>query len=171
MQLFLKILSGKANSVDPDQWRSSLISLIRVYTVCICHFVRHFGVQNFRIFTVPTVSSPLDLFHSSLCEKMLEATKVWHIIFVLSTFRHILLGSNMRKTNFQTFMPSEELDQLPHVHSWSVFAILVREFSIIDCRHLKTEQIPWVCKLIWVSAGSTCMEAQFLTLWLILMIK
>ena len=33
-----QILSGVANSVDPDQtapW---------VYTVCICHFVRKFGV-------------------------------------------------------------------------------------------------------------------------------
>ena len=39
MQLFLKILNGIANSVDPDQ------------TVCICNFVRHFGVQNFRTFT------------------------------------------------------------------------------------------------------------------------
>ena len=27
-------------------------SLIRVCTVCICHFVRNFGVQNFRSFTV-----------------------------------------------------------------------------------------------------------------------
>ena len=33
MQLFLKILSGMVNSVDPDH-RSSLI---RVYTVCKCH--------------------------------------------------------------------------------------------------------------------------------------
>ena len=27
-------------------------SLIWVCTVCICHFVRHFGVQNFKTFTV-----------------------------------------------------------------------------------------------------------------------
>ena len=35
MQLFCKTLRGMANSVDP---------LICVYTVCICHFVRNFGV-------------------------------------------------------------------------------------------------------------------------------
>ena len=40
-----------ANSVDFDQtaFRSSLIL---VCTVCICHFVNNFGVQNFRTFTV-----------------------------------------------------------------------------------------------------------------------
>ena len=38
--LFLKILSGMENNVGPDQ------TLIWVYTVCICHFVRHFGVRN-----------------------------------------------------------------------------------------------------------------------------
>ena len=47
MQLFLRILSGIAKSVDPDQ-----SSLIRVGTVCICHFVRNFGVQNFRTFAI-----------------------------------------------------------------------------------------------------------------------
>ena len=26
--------------------------MIRVYTVCICSFVRHFGVQNFRTVTI-----------------------------------------------------------------------------------------------------------------------
>ena len=40
MKLFLKIFSGMASSVD---W---------VCTVCICHFVRHFGVRNFMTFTV-----------------------------------------------------------------------------------------------------------------------
>ena len=40
MQLFLKILNAMANSVDPDQTASS------------CHFVRNFGVQNFRIFSI-----------------------------------------------------------------------------------------------------------------------
>ena len=47
IQLFLKILSEMANSVDPDQtavWSGS--------TVCICNFVRHFGVQNFKALTV-----------------------------------------------------------------------------------------------------------------------
>ena len=39
-----------ANSVDPDQTaplRSNLVC-----TICICHFIRHFGVQNFKTFTV-----------------------------------------------------------------------------------------------------------------------
>ena len=39
-QLFLKILSGIANSADPDQ----TAPLFWVYTVCICNFVRQFGV-------------------------------------------------------------------------------------------------------------------------------
>ena len=43
MQVFPKISSGIANRVN---------SLISVYTVCICRFVRHFGVQNFRTFAV-----------------------------------------------------------------------------------------------------------------------
>ena len=36
MQLFLKILSGVANTADPDH-----TAPIWVYTVCICHFVRN----------------------------------------------------------------------------------------------------------------------------------
>ena len=47
MQVFLKILSGEVNSVDPDQ-----TALIWVCTVCICCFIGNFGIQNFRIFTV-----------------------------------------------------------------------------------------------------------------------
>ena len=35
---------GMANSEDPDQ--------IWVCTICIWHFVRNFGVQNFRTFTI-----------------------------------------------------------------------------------------------------------------------
>ena len=35
-----------ANSVDPDQTAPE--------GACICHYVRHFGVRNFRTFTVPT---------------------------------------------------------------------------------------------------------------------
>ena len=42
---FLKILSGKANSVDPDQ---------TVCTVGIYHFVKQFAFGNFRTFTIPT---------------------------------------------------------------------------------------------------------------------
>ena len=37
MQSILKIRSGMANSVDPDQTAPSG-ALIRVYTICICHF-------------------------------------------------------------------------------------------------------------------------------------
>ena len=51
MQLFLKILSGMANSVDPHQ-TAPRSSLIWVCTVCMCHFVRNFGVRIFRTFTV-----------------------------------------------------------------------------------------------------------------------
>ena len=51
MQLFLKILSGMVNSVDPDQ-TAPRSSLIRVYTVFIYNFVRNFGVRNFRTFTI-----------------------------------------------------------------------------------------------------------------------
>ena len=43
IQMLLKILSGKANKIDPDQ-----TALIWVCTVCTCHFVRNFGVRNFR---------------------------------------------------------------------------------------------------------------------------
>ena len=45
--LRIKILSGMANSVDPDQ-TAPRSSLIWVCTVCMYHFVRHFGVRNFR---------------------------------------------------------------------------------------------------------------------------
>ena len=41
IQLFFKVLSGMANSVDPDQTKSNLIWIC---TVCLCHFVRNFGV-------------------------------------------------------------------------------------------------------------------------------
>ena len=43
-----KILSEMANSVDPELWSS----LIWVCTVCIYHFDRNFGVQNFKTFTI-----------------------------------------------------------------------------------------------------------------------
>ena len=49
---FLKLHSGVANSADPDQTAPEASSLIWVYTICICHLVRNFGVQNFRTFTV-----------------------------------------------------------------------------------------------------------------------
>ena len=50
MQLFLKILSGMANSVDPNQTAPSGAvysgSVLFAY-ICICHFVRHFAVSKF----------------------------------------------------------------------------------------------------------------------------
>ena len=52
MHLLLKILSGMANSVDPDQTAPAGAVRSGSATVCICHFVRYFGVQDFRIFTV-----------------------------------------------------------------------------------------------------------------------
>ena len=44
--MFLKLLSGMADSVEPD------LTAPLVCTICICHFVRNFGVQNFRTFTI-----------------------------------------------------------------------------------------------------------------------
>ena len=44
MQLLLKILGRMANSADADQ----------TAPVCLCHFVRNFGVRKFRTFTVQT---------------------------------------------------------------------------------------------------------------------
>ena len=53
MQLLLKICSGLANSVDPDQTAPSRAvrsgSALFAYK---CHFVGNFGVQNFRPYTV-----------------------------------------------------------------------------------------------------------------------
>ena len=46
VQLFLKILSGMANSVDPYQIAPSGSGSERLN-------VRHLGVQNFRTFTIP----------------------------------------------------------------------------------------------------------------------
>ena len=53
MQVSLKMLSGMANSVDPDQ-TAPWSSLIWVCTVCICHFVTYLSVCNFRTFTMYT---------------------------------------------------------------------------------------------------------------------
>ena len=44
MQLFLKMLSGMANSVDPDQQSDLGLHCL--------HFIRNFGVLNFRTFTI-----------------------------------------------------------------------------------------------------------------------
>ena len=46
MQLVLKIISGVANSVDPDQTAETdrRKCLICVSTVFKCHFIRNFGV-------------------------------------------------------------------------------------------------------------------------------
>ena len=63
---FLKILSGMANSVDPDQ-----TAPIWVYTVCKFHYVRHFGVQNFKIFTVIIVCMKLHHWLSKCTVKIL----------------------------------------------------------------------------------------------------
>ena len=45
MQLFLKILSRMANSVDPD-WTDLGLHCLHIT------FFRHFGVANFRTFTI-----------------------------------------------------------------------------------------------------------------------
>ena len=51
MQWFLKILKGMANSVNSDQI-APLGAVWSGTAFCICYFVRNFGVQNFRTFTV-----------------------------------------------------------------------------------------------------------------------
>ena len=48
MQLLLIIFSGVANRIDREQSD----------TVCICHFVRNFGVLNFRTFTITFSVTP-----------------------------------------------------------------------------------------------------------------
>ena len=54
---YCKIFSETANSADPDQtFRSSLIC---VCTICICLFIRKFGVQNFNIFAYAFLSESL----------------------------------------------------------------------------------------------------------------
>ena len=55
MQLFLKIISGLVNSVDPDQTAPSLHCL----HLQIC---QDLDVQNFRTFTVPFISKNLKEF-------------------------------------------------------------------------------------------------------------
>ena len=55
MQLLLIILCGMVNSVDlPDQTAPSgaVCSGSALFAICICHFDRHFGVQNLRTFTI-----------------------------------------------------------------------------------------------------------------------
>ena len=53
MQFFLKILGAMANSVDPDQTAPSgaVLSMSTQFACAI--FVRSFGVQTFRKFTIP----------------------------------------------------------------------------------------------------------------------
>ena len=71
MRMFLNVLSGMANSVDPDQTRLLLHEQSDLGLHCICHFVRNFGVRNFRTFTVrhncpkywDPVTSTSDLVH------------------------------------------------------------------------------------------------------------
>ena len=58
MQLFLKIPSGMANSVAPDQTAPEGFC-----TVCTCHFVKNFGLWNFRTFTVSSKGYGWNLAH------------------------------------------------------------------------------------------------------------
>ena len=59
MQLFPKIFDGMANNVDSDQTALSGAVWSGSALFCICHFVRHFDVQNFRTFTILK-----DIFHN-----------------------------------------------------------------------------------------------------------
>ena len=39
-----------------DEWQTDRSSLICVYHLCICHFVRNFVVRNFRTFTAANLA-------------------------------------------------------------------------------------------------------------------
>ena len=54
---FFKKLSGMANSADNDQTEGEG-SLIWVCTICKCHFVRKFGIYNFRTFNILILEGP-----------------------------------------------------------------------------------------------------------------
>ena len=56
MLLFLKILSGMTNSVDPYQTALKWQSDWGLHFLYICHCASKFGVQNFRTFTELLVS-------------------------------------------------------------------------------------------------------------------
>ena len=60
MQLFLKILSGMMNSVDPDQTEPPDLGL-NIYKHVNC-IVRQLGVLNFRIFTI-TITPAKSCYH------------------------------------------------------------------------------------------------------------
>ena len=84
-QLFPKVPSGTANKIDPDQTAhcSSRSNLIWVYIVCICHFVRHFGVGNFRTFIIPTTH----FCENSALDKLLNN---WIFCLLIFTLRKML---------------------------------------------------------------------------------
>ena len=65
LKFFIKVFEAKRESGEQHCPASALISLnnkktecqsslIRVFTVCICHFIGNLGKQNFRTFTVIT---------------------------------------------------------------------------------------------------------------------
>ena len=58
---YLKYLKWNGKQCRPWSDCSSGSSLIWVCTVCICHFVRNFGVSNFRAFTVLDKSARFQL--------------------------------------------------------------------------------------------------------------
>ena len=54
MQLIFEVLSGKANSVDPDQTapEGTVQEQSDLGLHCIFHFIGNFGEQNFSTFTI-----------------------------------------------------------------------------------------------------------------------
>ena len=82
----LKLLSGMANSVDPDF--SFLSSLTWVYSVCISHFVRNLGVWNFKAFTLPVF---VHVFQISKVSVMADVSSV-------SSTHSSVSGSSARST-------------------------------------------------------------------------
>ena len=78
---FLKYSVEWQNSVD---WSGCSFSLIWVCTLCICHFIRNFGVQNFQTFTI---------YLSYLLNNQTSSTT--NCIERYSNFVHILPGNDV----------------------------------------------------------------------------
>ena len=103
MKLLLKILSGMANSVDPDQ-TAPRSSLIWVCTVCIYHFVRHFDVQNFR--TVTIVSFCRCVYHNDFCFDLgnFKNGKFSLHILLQSPFKGLIFGQYLSYVLSDTYI-------------------------------------------------------------------
>ena len=93
MQLYLKILSGMTNSADSDQ-TAPRSSLIWVCTICICHFVRQFGIQNSRTFNVQIICFVFNYIYSRLTYLVYIFRQAYYEQIGFNFFhRHLLFSS------------------------------------------------------------------------------